>query len=443
MASFFKSPSQLTNWIKDQETIGEAFNELMKVIKINSDVDFTDIELDVKDAVTAIYNNDDEDASKVLFKVLSEYNLTESSLKKGVYMEKEAQSKQRNDWMRGDRNKWNRSVDAHKEGTPWRVDRDQFYDFTHYTTDALSFDANPDAVYSGEALWRMYVMDKFYREYKDEDGRWVGGYINDRFHVFPDAGTPANPDVDRLHGNQMELANGERTRKPRPHQYSTERMMEEARGNKTYDLEVTTTAGSFNKLVKTASKVPVKRNEDVVYNILNDYRDMKEAGVSYENMLDLVSDHYEVSVTDVSQIAKFADKMISKHDKIAYAFSVKKTVKTARQTFKARSNFPAQTIDPQSGTQVPINILQGTVLVQTQPNTYQVSSGQGVGQEVALLLEGNNALEDLLESMDFDGEFQADADEIGLNEVGEQLTGEEEAAIEEVDNTNTFGITDL
>ena len=443
MASFFKNTSQLVNWIKDQETIKDAFYELIKVIEINNSVDVIENRQEIKKAIISIYNDNDKSASKTLYKILSKYSLTESSLKKGVKMEKESQSRQKNDWVQGDRNKWNRAVDAHKEDTPWRIDRDQIYDFTHYTTDALSFDANPNAVYSGEALWRMYVMDKYYREYKDEKGRWVGGYINDRFHVFPDAGTPANPDVDRMHGNQMQLSLTERTRKPRPHQYSTERRMEEARGNETYDLEVTTTASCFNKLVKTAGKVPVKRHDDVVYNILNDYLDMKEAGVNYENMLELVSDHYEVAVTDVAQIAKFADKMVSKHDKIAYAFSVKKTVKIARQTFKARSNFPAQTIDPQSGTQVPINILQGTVLVQTQPNTYQVSSGQGVGQEVALLLEGNNALEDLLESMDVDGEFQADADEVGLNEVGEQLTGEEEAAIEEVDNTNTFGITEV
>jgi hypothetical protein len=445
VANFFKNSTQLSEWIRDKENLGDAFNELLKVVKINSEIDFMDDELDIKDAVTAIYNDDDKDASKILHKILSRHNLTEASLNKGVYMKKEAQSKQRNDWMRGERNKWNRAVDGHKERTPWRVDRDQFYDFTHYAPDAISFDANPDNVYSGEALWRMYVMDKFYREYKTEDGKWVGGYVNDRFHVFPDAGTPANPDVDRMHGNQMQLGLNERTRKPRPHQYSTERMLEEARGNETYDLEVTTTAGSFNKLVKTASKVPVDRRNDVVYNVFTDCIEMKEAGVNYRNMLELVSDHYDIEVTHVAQIAKFAEKMIKKHDQIAYAFTVQKKIKTANQigTFRVLQDLAGQTIDPNSGTQVPINILQGTVLVQTQPGTYQISSGTGMGQEIGLLNEGGN-IQDLLESLDgVDDNIQEAADELGLNEVGEDLAEEPAEDIQEVDDTGTFEITQL
>jgi hypothetical protein len=441
VANFFNNSTQLTNWIRDKETLGDAFNELLKVVKINSKIDFMDDELDIKDAVTAIYNDNDKDASKTLHKILSRHNLTEASLHKGVYMEKKAQSRQRNDWMRGERNKWNRAVDGHKERTPWRIDRDQFYDFTHYAPDAISFDANPDNVYSGEALWRMYVMDKFYREYKTEDGKWVGGYINDRFHVFPDAGHPSNSDVDRCHGNQMQLGLNERTRKPRPHQWSVERRMEEARGNDTYDLEVTTTAGSFNKLIKTASKVPVNRREDVVYNIFTDYIEMKEAGIQYENALSLVAEHYDVEVTDVAQIGKFAEKMIVKHDQIAYSFDVK-DVKTAnlKQTFRALADFAAETVDPSSQTAVPVNLLQGTVLVQTSPNTYEVSSGQGMGQQVVIKSDIGN----ILEAMDgVDDNIQDAADEIGLNEVGEDLAEEDPQDIQEVDDTGAFEITEL
>ena len=79
MASFFKNSDQVADWIKDHETIGDAFNELLKVVKINSDMDFFDDELDIKDAVTAIYNDDDEDAPKVLYKILSRHNLTKAS----------------------------------------------------------------------------------------------------------------------------------------------------------------------------------------------------------------------------------------------------------------------------------------------------------------------------------------------------------------------------
>lgn len=34
-----------------------------------------------------------------------------------------------------------------------------------------------------EMVWRKHIMDKFYREYRDEDGNWVGGYIQKRFEV--------------------------------------------------------------------------------------------------------------------------------------------------------------------------------------------------------------------------------------------------------------------
>jgi len=57
----------------------------------------------------------------------------------------------------------------------------------------------------GEALWRAHGMDKFSREYVDEDGNIVGGYINKRFEV--------NRNVPEE--NKMRLKPGE-TRKPRP-----------------------------------------------------------------------------------------------------------------------------------------------------------------------------------------------------------------------------------
>lgn len=43
-------------------------------------------------------------------------------------------------------------------------------------------------VLCGEALWRQAVMDKFSREYKNEDGEWVGGYLNKRFEIHRDDG---------------------------------------------------------------------------------------------------------------------------------------------------------------------------------------------------------------------------------------------------------------
>lgn len=221
-------------------------------------------------------------------------------------MKKEAEeSRQRNDYTRGSRNKWNRTVEGFNENTPWRVDRDKMYDKTHYYTDAISFNEKPEHTYSGEAIWRMYVMDKFYRDYKDEDGRVVGGYFNDRFQVDHD-----------VSGNQMELADGERTRNPRPHQYSTERRLEEARGNKTTDLAAFAAANA--PVVKIASQVDSKRTEDNVYLIFRDLLDMREAGVDYKDMISGTADHYDTSIINVAEIDAFVKKMASKHHGIIY-----------------------------------------------------------------------------------------------------------------------------
>lgn len=445
MAKFFKNPKELSSWIRDKSSADEAFQDLMQAVKLSSQEEkIEQDELDIKEACISVYK-DDDDASETLYNILSRHKITEveENLKKGYEMEKKAQvSKQRNDWMRGERNKWNRSVDGHKEQTPWRIDRDQFFDFTHYTTDALSFDEDPSRVYSGEAIWRMYVMDKFYREYQTDDGKWVGGYINDRFHVFPTAGTPSNPDSPRDGGNQMELGLSERTRKPRPHQYSTERRLEEARGNKTYDLEVTTTAKSFNKIVKTSGKVPVSRNSDSVYNIFRDCLEMKEAGINYADILEKVADHYGSTITNVAQIAQFAENMVKKHNNIAYAFEVGKMQVKAdkRETFRAVGDLVGQTMDQKSGSPTPVNIMKGTVLVRTSPNLYEISSGKGIGTKVMI----EKDISGLIDPLDgHEDNIQDAADEVGLNEVGDKLNSNIDVNEVVDENLDSFNIDEV
>jgi hypothetical protein len=236
-------------------------------------------------------------------------------------------SRQRNGWVRGMRNKWNRTVDGFNEGTPWRIDRDKFYNFTHYYTDDIKFDEDPTRVYSGEAIWRMYVMDKFTTEYMNKEGKWVGGYINDRFYVFPDAGTPDNPDAPRDGGNQMGLIPGERTRLPRPHQYSTERRLEEARGNKTSDITVNASA---NKTIKIASHVSQEnRHNDNVYNIFKDVLDMSEAGIDFSTMLEATAKHYNTTILKVAQVYKEAKKLRDRHEGLMYSFATATTLGTS------------------------------------------------------------------------------------------------------------------
>lgn len=319
---FFVNKEDLSGWVRNQKSGDEAASKILDLIG-------KDKELDVTETCKAIYEKEDDNASSVLFGVLAQHNLTSvkktSSIEVDKKIEKQAQaqSRQRNGWERGMRNKWNRVVDGYNEGTPWRVDRDKFYNFTHYYTDALSFDADPTRVYSGEAIWRMYIMDKFTREYQNKDGKWVGGYINDRFHVFPTAGTPSNPDAPRDGGNQMGLPPGIKTRKPRPHQYSVERRLEEARGAKTVDLEAF--SSNVNQIVKIASKSDPERENDKVYSMFKDVLDMREAGIDYETMLESVSDHYGTSILNVAQIDRVAQKIKTKHSGIAYESGMTKT----------------------------------------------------------------------------------------------------------------------
>lgn len=51
----------------------------------------------------------------------------------------------------------------------------------YHCVDGLPIDDHQ--ILCGEAIWRQNVMDKFSREYKDEDGNWVGGYLNKRFEI--------------------------------------------------------------------------------------------------------------------------------------------------------------------------------------------------------------------------------------------------------------------
>lgn len=376
---FFTSPEDLSGWVRAQPTADEAATKLLDIFK--GEQPKPSGEEDIIETCREIYQEDEDgNASKVLFGVLAKHNLTQVKAAKGVEkMNKEAQSavqsRQRNNWVRGNRNKWNRVVDGFNEGTPWRVDRDKFYNFTHYYTDDIHFDDDPSHVYSGEAIWRMYIMDKFTADYQDKDGRVVGGYINDRFHRFPTAGTPANPDVDRLQGNQMELALGERTRKPRPHQYSVERRLEEARGNETYDLEAI--VANAKAVIKIAGKQPEDKDADKIYNIFKDTLDMREAGIDYPTILEAVSDHYKVSIMGVAQIDKIAQDLKAKHEGMLYVSDCSPSLKAFAQNAQYESH-NLQINDPNGATGMDqggqsIRLPTGTVITKIPAtNMYEV-----------------------------------------------------------------------
>lgn len=330
------------------------------------------------------------------------------------------ETKQRNGWVRGMNNKWNRCVDEYAPGTPWRISRDAIYDFTHNAIDAIKFDEDPSRIYSGEALWRMYIMDKFSSDFKDKDGHLVGGYINSRFHVYPTAGTPSNPDAPRDGGNQMELGLEERTRKPRPHQYSTERRLQEARGNKLEDIEVT--SASVNKLQKLSITLPEERNEDSVYNIMRDTIDMREAGISYDDILTKVSSHYGTSILNVAQIDQFAQKMVKKHNGIAYEIQ-KCAFTTPRSTLVTQQDLPIVMVDTNEGK----NLQSGTNVVVVSDGVdngkplYQIVSGVSAGSQFFIPDSvPQETLQSAFVKVDPEGNaIQDAADEVGLNDETE------------------------
>lgn len=367
---FFVNPEDLRGWVKSQPSSEEAANKIMELTG-------REREQDVIETCKVVYDTGEDNASKVLFGILSQHKL--SQLKEANNMNKQAQSspssRQRNGWERGMRNKWNRVVDGFNEGTPWRIDRDKFFNFTHYYTDALQFDADPTKVYSGEAIWRMYIMDKFTREYQNKEGKWVGGYINDRFYVFPDAGTPDNPDNPRDGGNQMGLPPGIKTRKPRPHQYSTERRLEEARGTKTKDLEAF--ASKSDTIIKISSIKDTEREEDKIYGIFKDTIDMREAGIDYEVMLDKVSSHYDVSVLGVAQIDKVAQSLKSKHVGIRYQLGKEAATNMPPIEFKDNINYKVLSTIIAQSKNGPVKLVPDTQIMATDIVNYKFVDDRG------------------------------------------------------------------
>lgn len=439
MANYFDSPKTLARWVLNNSSVSVAVERLLSSLGKNAN----NHEEDVTECCERILNGD-TDAANLLFEILSKYEITnlnkESKMKDRQV--KKAQSAR-------SRNKWNRVLEGFNEGTPWRMARDEMYDFTHYYQDAITFDENPDRVYSGEALWRMHIMDKFSADYKDKDGKLVGGYINDRFHVFPTAGTPANPDVPRDGGNPMGLANGERTKKPREHEWNYERRLEKQRGNELQSIEAT--ASSFDRRIKVASTLPEERHEDKCYNIFRDCIDMREAGFEYEDMITKISNHYGVSLLNVAQIDRQAKKLKQRHSDVGYEFEVKssskKKIAKAQSTQTGESAFQVvkdvNVFNPMTNQVV---TLEPNSFVVLRPNS-DVIEGQVVSGENAGLIFQLNDLDttgfvEQAMPMSEINESYDDVEEIGLTEEPQQLDEDIQNVKNEVPLEDSFEITE-
>ena len=450
MSDYFQNPEDLQAWVRSRGTYDAAAQELMEMI--NTEEDFSEIpddEQDIVDTCQAIFEENRDNASEILFGVLAKHQITTLTKKASNHMEKQAQSesRQRNDWTWGARNKWNRSVDGFNDGTPWRVARDKYYDFTHYATDEIKFDEDPQHIYSGESIWRTYVMDKFYRDYKDEDGHVVGGYINDRFYVFPTAGTPANPDVPRDHGNQMSLADGERTRKPKPYEYSVERRLEEARGDK---LEsITIAAEVFNNVIRVSKNTDEDIYEDRMYNMFKDTLDMREAGIDYELMIESISDHYSASILGVAQVDRVAQKLLTKHAQYGYEANVAQVQKlseiagrTQGSNIEIVDNSGARAI---TGGETPTEILldKGTTFVGVpdMPNVFEITDSP----VNASLIGARIGFQDMNFEVGIQPDIQQGADELGLNDLDtpEPLDNAQGGVSDQTGYGTDFSVTEM
>ena len=109
---FFTSPEDLRGWVKSQPTPDEAVTKIMDIFQDEQNGQPSGEE-DIVETCKAIYTEDEDgNASKVLFGILAKHDITqlkEAKSGKGVKnMNKKAQavqSRQKNNWVRGERNK--------------------------------------------------------------------------------------------------------------------------------------------------------------------------------------------------------------------------------------------------------------------------------------------------------------------------------------------------
>jgi len=277
MARFFKSTSDLVAWVKNlgAHKAATAIANIPKVGDANL--------MDIAETTKRICEANDSNAAETLFDLLKSagvanddvekaeasadhVQVAEDLLKRKVISNDEYQQMVKQAQIMRQPGEYDMPLRICPK-LPWSVGKKLIstYNCRHYCLDGIVLDDDPTRVYCGELLWRRHVADKFSQEYQDrKTGEWVGGYVNDRFFKFPDAGTPANPDVPRNGGNPMSLKPGERTRIPRPHQWSTERRMQEAREKgSTKDHTLGKTASGWMGRNESSSVRIVKANSSL------------------------------------------------------------------------------------------------------------------------------------------------------------------------------------
>ena len=391
MTKFFTSPKDIENWVRENRK--DAVNLITAILQDDQN------HQDVQESVQSILDNRDaEHAGVTLFNLFAQHKIVEQNIRqenhvanKKVQVMKTAQQD----------NSQEKSQGLVKQAQIMRQPGEypmklrvcpklpasvggrliSTYNCRHYCLDSIVLDDDADRVYCAEALWRKHIMDKFSREWMEpKTGQYVGGYINNRFHVFPDAGTPDNPDVPRDQGNRMTLAPQERTRQVQPHEYSMERRLEENRDKGSVKpLTLTASEDLRNALyaqaeskgfVKIASSDIKNPPASQISDAFAEAVELHQSGVPADEALAMISKNNNLKVETAYKIQSMALRKVTAHGTDVYM------IKTAAVPASA----PQQVI-PNGG-----NLTTSEGYVLPQGTTFSVLSTDGHQTKLQVLM---------------------------------------------------------
>ena len=342
MSKFFTTPSDLINWVKTQNQSAEEAADKIQTVLASGDH-----EQDIAESAQRIFaGRNAEHAGDVLFEILSSYDITEDAVKEAsakiskIYASNELL---KNKLITAEQHEQLvKTAQIMRQPGQYQMElrvcpklpasvgnrRISTYNCVHYCLDSLCVDDDPNRVICMEAMWRKHVADKFSRDFKDtKTGQLIGGYIGNRFFTFPTAGTPANPDAPRDGGNPMSLKPGERSRQARPHEYSMERRLQEAR-EKGSTESIVLADGFHAAMTKQAEAVGMTKlassnilpSQEKISKIFSEAVDLHNAGIPAEDAaVKIAKSNPEFKVENIIRIQEIAVRKMAKHNADVYS----------------------------------------------------------------------------------------------------------------------------
>lgn len=292
MANFWQSSADVVEWLKSFSSDEAALKKIAAIVKEQR------YREDVEESLNAVFNGGDAMyGGEVLYKIFAQLGLVESGKELKMNKTQSSDKKLEKVAYRQEHGIYNmplrvcpklmgRTVGGRRGNIV------STFTCREHCLNGMSFDDNPNRVYCAETLWRRHVMDKFYAEKPNPDTNEVmGGYIDQRFRVERDDG-----------GNRLNLKPGDRTRKPRPHQFSIERRLSEnreANSTKDDDFVLNKTASiakedSGIKPIKISSNEPYMNQDDEELNqVFSSLIEKHASGVERADAVREVSSDYD------------------------------------------------------------------------------------------------------------------------------------------------------